>query len=573
MSAMAMRNTDYGNENIQEFKPSSLTQRIRALESAGMSDTFIKKRIPAYAAEAATVASEISKTPRNFQIGNSTKIYQNPSNHFEHTKPNAANISINSISSVHSNNSQTDNNKIYRSNSVDSIENSDNTFNENPDIIVHEDRGIASPVNYHHIITELNEAKNNLKKVPEPPISPLVERRLGKVVDNTTNVDQNQPLPNVFSHNFQDTSFSKATSKLLAESLGKNSIYSTTNVNNHNESSNSINQIPISIPLNGSSIPSNLSRSSTPGAIASLVNIFQDVNNHNSHSEASKPIESSRSLVNIFDPNFNNSKNPENTQTNRSDYIYNKHTSPRPYQNPLGSISSLKNIAQEVFEHKKHDTNMENDNISVRSNANSIHSVRSSVSSHQLHQPFTNASYRSSINSHDSIDKPYVSSYTARNTNLLTKAPASMTSSSTDLLNATPFRAQSFEQLDSNDYFSGVKPTYTSRKAHTPSLYDEYLINNQSYGSNINNRSSSVSSSNNTLTGNQKFSEFNGSDRIERASEQNLSRSHLVSDAYVEKKFDYWIGRRVKFSLKSLKFLFFLSFPLKFLKHSDNRSC
>ncbi len=499
-----MENTD------GDFKPSSLSQRIRALESAGITDKFVKKRIPSYAAEAATIGSQISQSNRNFQLGNQTKIYQNPSNHFE--PPNFNNISINS--SIYSNEN---NAKIYRSNSVDSIEqNSDiDTTNENSDTIVREDR-ITSPVNYHHIISELNEAKSRLRKVPEPPVSPLNVRRLGNVID--TNTSQN----NQQSPKLQDTSFSRATSKLLAESVKRNA----SNLTSNNDLTSSMNQIPISIPLNGSPIPPSLSRSSTPGGIASLVNIFHDVNKHSSNVQAS---EKSRSLMNIFDAT-NQSRASENNMSIRSDYSYNKYvnTSPRPYQNPIGSISGLKNIAQEVLDSAKFPEPAE-DSISMRS-------MRSSVSSQNIHHQPTiiqHNSHRSSLDSRGAHGKQYVSQYTARSSYLETKNSSQLTSSANDLLNTTPFRAPSYEQLESNDYTIN-RPSLT-KKSESPSLYDEYLNSNQAYASvnSVNNerRKSSSVSSNNTMTGvGNNYQNVNVNSNNQRSSSN--SRSHLVSGVF-----------------------------------------
>lgn len=484
MSTLAMRNSDYRSSHQQNEKlsTSTLSQRIRALEGAGITDTFIKKRIPSYA--------QASPVNQDYHSANSSKIYQNPS-HFD---SNHANYSMNS--SVYSGENFA-NNRIYRSNSSDSID-TDNTFHENPDI-VREDR-IASPVNYHQIIDELNDAKSKLKKVAHPPTSPFLNsKKMGNVIVNTNLNQSANSLPSPT----MNTSFSRATSKLLAESIRK-----------ANNSSTSMNQIPISIPLNSSA---NDSRSSTPGS----VNSTHDLN----HSKLGAESSSTRTLINVF----NEPKNPDLTVQNnsyRSEYYsdtasYNKHTSPRPYVNPIGQISSLKNIAQEVFEHSN---NIE-DNISVRSAQSNAPSViydtrKSSIASNQFQQTF--GQHRSSVDS----DKQYVSQYTARNSNLLTKAP-NLTSSSNDLLHATSFRAPSYENLDNNDFINSNNKSYNSSygSKKTTSLYDEYLKNN-SYSPNVNNsvnnRSNSVSSAN-TIVNNHI------NQNVPESVPENNSRSHLVS--------------------------------------------
>ncbi len=502
MPTLSLANTD------EDFKPSTLSQRIKALESAGITDKFIKKRIPSYASEAAEIGGKLSHTltSRNFEISNQTKIYQNPTSKIDQQNINTI------ITSIYSNEN---NAKIYRSNSVNSIEQtSDNdTINENSDNIIREDR-IKSPVNIHHIINELNDAKSRLRRVPEP-VSSLAANRLGHVLgtSNINTIEQKKqekiPSPNL------ETSFSRATSKLLAESLKKNA----SNLTSNNDSNSSLNQIPISIPLNDPPTQPNYSRSSTPNGIASLVGIFHDINRHSSDKKAEK----SQSLMNIYD-STNHQRNSDINLSIRSDHSYNKYinTSPRPYQNPIGSISSLKNIANDILGHHKV-TEQAEDNISIRS-------MRSSMSSQHLnHQPIIvqSSSNRSSFETKNTSGKPYVSQYTARASNLAIKNSNQMTSSANDLLNTTPLKAPSYEQLDSNG-FNKNRPLsgYLTKKSESTSLYDEYLNSNKLYGS-INKRSSSVSSSN-TITGIPN----NHNHQYTNNSNQNIinnSRSHLVS--------------------------------------------
>ena len=62
-----------------ENPSSSISQRIRALEEAGIIDTFVKKRIPPYLGAGSTSdAFQTSGQHTNFVSGTLTKIYQNP---------------------------------------------------------------------------------------------------------------------------------------------------------------------------------------------------------------------------------------------------------------------------------------------------------------------------------------------------------------------------------------------------------------------------------------------------------------------------------------------------------------
>ncbi len=343
MTTLAMNN-HFGSE-INELKASSLLQRIKALEENGLNDTLIKKRVPSYAAAAPLNDIPFNKGSfKSYHSGNSTKIYQNPNNH----EVNLANTSMNSVSSAHSTNSE-------------------DTFNESPDI-VREDR-IASPVNYHHIIDELNDAKSRLRKVPEPVVglgfkSPVVFEALADPaafraeINSSINKRQApvQPLDTPTNTSDGNTSFSKATSKLLAETLGKvnQQINQKTALAENNDSTSSLNQIPISIPLNAaeSHVAKPLSRSSSRSSAAginALIGIWNEVDKHNKL-QASRNASKSLGNISANNPAF---ANVNNTSSIRSDHNYSKHSSPKPYTNPQAAISSLKSIVSEVHSHAK----------------------------------------------------------------------------------------------------------------------------------------------------------------------------------------------------------------------------
>jgi hypothetical protein len=67
------------NDELEEASSSSITERLKALEGAGIKDTFIKKKIPPYLESSSL--KPINSSIHNGSIGGNvlTKIYQNPS--------------------------------------------------------------------------------------------------------------------------------------------------------------------------------------------------------------------------------------------------------------------------------------------------------------------------------------------------------------------------------------------------------------------------------------------------------------------------------------------------------------
>ena len=114
---------------------SSLSDRIKALETAGIIDSFVKKRVPPYAAAAAVVGSSLQDTVPSVQPDKpATKIYHNPSTGFHAQQPSKTNLAASSSTNLHSSSSRESlaSNEaapgglpanLYRSTSVDSIEN------------------------------------------------------------------------------------------------------------------------------------------------------------------------------------------------------------------------------------------------------------------------------------------------------------------------------------------------------------------------------------------------------------------------------------------------------------------
>ena len=515
MSTLALRTNDhFGKADSQtssgsEHSSSTLSQRIRALEGAGITDTFIKKRIPAYAAVAAAIGNELQQNGHPKLAGSSTKIYQNPSN-FDSLAKTPKHIDTPELDDKPTNNSF---NQIYRSTSMDSIdENASNSSVRIEDMI--KENKVTSPVNCHTIIEELNIQKTKLKKISQSHLSGN-NSEYGKVVPN---VNDALPFVNV------NTSFSQATSKLIAESLKK--IHST-----------STNEIPISIALNGAS------RSSSPDAASALIGVFNEVTSPSRHKD--------------FTPATTPSiKTYEHSSLENHYKLIN--TSPRPYvpnhskQSSIDSVSypvnvnALKNIAQEVFEHSN--KNDADDSVSINSFINdsaNFNSKKNSIINEEVtgYQSTTLYSHlrsdeprKSSIASTVESSSDIHSKYTSRAYNLLSKtttAAAALnnhsTSSSNDLLATTPFRAPSYEQLDSSDYLYNKPLAANYFKKSSSTAYDDYLTgqsNNLSSSVTNRNSNSNVNINNNINNNNNKTN-----DDINKSTNENENntRSHLVS--------------------------------------------
>jgi hypothetical protein len=283
MSTLALNNEN-ADVSIVSSTSSTLSQRVKALEEAGMHDRLIKKRIPSYALAAATIGNELQQLNINTNLytgnnGSLTKIYQNPSN-FGTIKLNSNNDKI------LNNNTNTDDNRLYRSSigseerekieinkkfklnriyksdsneNVDLINNNNNsnktsqrssvissTSTSNPTFINNERAAATSPITENDLVNKIK----NLKKVSPVHIEqPVTSTINSQTVYDTINLntkhmnDQpvalstSSPISPLYSPNQNLTSFSKKTAQLIAQSLQR------TNSNEENM------HIPISIPL------------------------------------------------------------------------------------------------------------------------------------------------------------------------------------------------------------------------------------------------------------------------------------------------------------------------------------
>ena len=286
MSTLALNNEN-ADVSIVSSTSSTLSQRVKALEEAGMHDRLIKKRIPSYALAAATIGNELQQLNINTNLyagnnGSLTKIYQNPSN-FGTIKLNSNNDKI-----LNNNTNNDDNrsyrssigseerekieinkkfklNRIYKSDSnenVDLINNNNNNSNNktsqrssvsstststsNPTFINNERAAATSPITENDLVNKIK----NLKKVSPVHIEqPVTSTINSQTVYDTINLntkhmnDQpvalstSSPISPLYSPNQNLTSFSKKTAQLIAQSLQR------TNSNEENM------HIPISIPL------------------------------------------------------------------------------------------------------------------------------------------------------------------------------------------------------------------------------------------------------------------------------------------------------------------------------------
>jgi len=284
MSTLALNNEN-ADVSIVSSTSSTLSQRVKALEEAGMHDRLIKKRIPSYALAAATIGNELQQLNINTNLytgnnGSLTKIYQNPSN-FGTIKLNSNSDKI--INNTNNNTNNNDNrsyrssigseerekieinkkfklNRIYKSDSnenVDLINNNNNnnktsqrssiiSSTSNPTFINNERAAATSPITENDLVNKIK----NLKKVSPVHIEqPVTSTINSQTVYDTINLntkhmnDQpvalstSSPISPLYSPNQNLTSFSKKTAQLIAQSLQR------TNSNEENM------HIPISIPL------------------------------------------------------------------------------------------------------------------------------------------------------------------------------------------------------------------------------------------------------------------------------------------------------------------------------------
>lgn len=429
----------HNNSSSQPQSTSSLSQRIKALEEAGITDTIVKKRIPPYAAAAAAVGNILQQQQLNYQSPNSTKIYQNPNNHllYQATPSNSKseispgskqvlngskspNENVNYMSTTsfldeikskiksysrismidgqEANDQQPPHNStlMHRSNSIDSIENSSNTNNNN---------SMGSPVD--SLANELANAAKNLKHI-QPQVSPI------KQDDIYINV---RPMGGL-----------SPTSPVYPPPFDFNSI------NNHSNNTDSIHHIPISIPLSsqsghespmlneetGEKSRDRLRSSSSSASISSSLNGHNQQNNHHTN---------------------------EHWYTNNTDNLSAK---------PLNSIRS--DQSNNRNDYLSYSQNISNNNRTI------IHIDSSSLGSpgesprqnnYSLDHQTIGSSRRSSSainhNHSNNNNNNVIPSNNIKNSSLNT---SNISASSNDLL--TAFKAPSFETLNNNNNYSSI---------------------------------------------------------------------------------------------------------------------
>lgn len=270
MSTLAFTNNEHADVSITSNASSTLSQRVKALEEAGMHDRLVKKRIPSYAVAAAAIGNELQQlNVNNLYSGNTglTKIYQNPSN-FNTIKLNdSMNSSFNStvINKINPLNDENDKsyrssiasnergkidltntfklNRIYKSNSSESIDlnnksstaskrsSTSNSTITNDRTIVENDL-VDKIKNLKKVSTNTSRSSSSISAVP-------VDEPLTLKPTDMYSVSASSPISPHYSPN-NLTSFSKKTAQLIADSLRRSN-----DDNLH---------IPISIPLVNSKI-------------------------------------------------------------------------------------------------------------------------------------------------------------------------------------------------------------------------------------------------------------------------------------------------------------------------------
>lgn len=237
-------NTDNTNipddsSNSTRNHQSSLSERIKALETAGIIDSFVKKRVPPYAAAAAAVGSSLTQQHRDSLSSShqtlndpntsksGTKIYRNPSGanfpiiQQQQTNRLAASSSTNlhsssSRESLASNEAAPGGLAMFRSASMDSIENEMANRGVNNEL----------PSSFQ---TELADRIRTLRKVS-------IVSSGGMVKENGSEIPINIPLESVvnrISISSPSPAPNKPASSSAVESNSSSSLSSSLNNNNN----------------------------------------------------------------------------------------------------------------------------------------------------------------------------------------------------------------------------------------------------------------------------------------------------------------------------------------------------
>jgi len=339
MSIISLNETNlndlHNKVNSAQISPSTLSQRIRALEEAGIRDTFVKKRIPPYAAAAAAVANSLHES-NYYSSSNShlipntlTKIYQNPQGFdvSQHSIDTRKYTTSNGSSANHSptsdskNVANNDSNKsyesqiqnvlvnqkkmstIYRSNSDDSLENDEMKKNNNNDLAIDSlAREIVSTS-----IEKLKDKSHNSSKsdlyANIPPISDTLD----------TDAYFRPPPPLNFANQEDDY-----------VSTPRNHSHHEHHM--HEEELSNI-QIPITIPVKGSSISSSHNQSSVQNRVSSFLSSsstsnMSGVNHYDVNNDRTNSLVVDSRKGSIYElNNSNNYSNHNNNIIDESDYL------------------------------------------------------------------------------------------------------------------------------------------------------------------------------------------------------------------------------------------------------------
>lgn len=507
------------NENCDvsiQSSSSTLSQRVKALEEAGMHDHLVKKRIPSYAAAAAAVGSELQKLSANsnLYVGNSglTKIYQNPSNFGEldtsFTSTKLVKESPSSViifdtpskfyrSNIPSNerekldtNKPSKLNRIYKSNSSECL-GSNNKTEPTQNCIMnsrHSSSSNSTITNDHTPVSVMeNELANRIKTLKKVSCTASASSRSSSSVsnrvagaddslnlnikplnDNLVVISSSSPISPIYSPNQNTTSFSKKTAQLIAESLQRHS--NSINNNNLNYVPDENVHIPISIPLllNGNNTKNEDHPRSSLYEPQDIEEIENDAFNGNLDDEDSK-----RSSISTSSPITNN-----NYSTAK--------------QRSIIAIDGKRSHQTDDINSARFDSKSSSVSSTVKQTNNALSSNLSSSSNDLLvtTTPFKAPSYEQLNSSHDVL---FRNNSNNNNRNLL----------------------NNHQQMKSSTVST---PIHNKRNS---SLYDDYINSNNNHNQNISNPVISLNNNNQTSFKSNTDSSYNNN--------SNNSRSQLVS--------------------------------------------
>jgi hypothetical protein len=306
--------------NSAQVSPSTLSQRIRALEEAGITDTFVKKRIPPYAAAAAAVASSLHEAnyysaSNNHLLPNTlTKIYQNPQG-FDLTQHSIDTRKYNSNGSS-ANHSPTSVNKNMEGNE------SNNDYESQIQNVLVNQKKMSTIYRSNSDDSLENDEKKKLQ-YNELPIDSFTRELVSTSIEKLKQRSQNSSKSDLFANipPISDTDAYFQPPPLNFANQDEDYMSTPRNHSHHehhvHEEELSNMQIPITIPVKGSSISSSHNQSSIKNRMSSFLSSsstsnMSGVNHYDVNNERTNSMVMDSRKGSLYELNYSNNNNNSN---------------------------------------------------------------------------------------------------------------------------------------------------------------------------------------------------------------------------------------------------------------------